>query len=754
MDRIILPYGSGPQGPPMRPHASHAVSAQHAAHHVPTKGPSDYIRSLRRRFWLAVLVTSSLLIVGSVAVLRQKPVFRTEAVVRIEPPQTDTILGSIISEGEDIRLDASSAEHYESNQLASLTNPELIDQVLQDTRVQPIPPGQGEVVRTLVEHFRAVQIPRSTLYNIRLEGSDPAWITKVLGVWLERFEERARTQVTGKIQNSKTKAVASIRSLEGELASIDQNIQTALEKSPVLSPDGENMLVRKLELLGAQRLQKLARHEELLREVHLAQLFPRHEVSVDVMPGADDLDQLHDQEQYWIRMYDDARRKTKKWRSDPNIRSIEDNLRKIQEEIDGLQGSRPAAARPQRPDSIAGAFQTLVDETNDELNAIQREEASLLRQIQSMAPDHSRFLALLSDRDDKSDSISELRQRLAEFELVADTQNRPVTVEQKPTEPILPVAPNKPLYLAFVGLLSIACGTGLALLLEHLDHSVRAPDQLTAGLALPLLAVIPRIRRTARVQRGGHLWTAAAPYSVEADAFRNLRASLVGLTVPGGRSVNTMLITSAKADEGKSTTALNLAATCARSGERTLLLDVDLRRSSLRDVFDEGRENDLGLVDVLRGELPWERTVLETDIPGLDFLPTGNPSGIPVELLGAMEMRQLLLALSDRYDRVILDGPAILGLADCRMLGRVVDATILVVRGGVNDLRPVLRAKAMLDQSRVRLVGAVFNGLADDGGNWWTNYGTDELGGATDGLALPHGGREASRSELAAISAD
>ena len=98
--------------------------------------------------------------------------------------------------------------------------------------------------------------------------------------------------------------------------------------------------------------------------------------------------------------------------------------------------------------------------------------------------------------------------------------------------------------------------------MEYLDHSVKVPEHLTFGLSLPLLGVVPRMRRTAQLDRGGHLWTPGAPDSVEADAYRNVRASLLGVSVKRGPIV-TLLVASAKAGEGKSTTALNLAATCA-----------------------------------------------------------------------------------------------------------------------------------------------------------------------------------------------
>jgi capsular exopolysaccharide synthesis family protein len=188
---------------------------------------------------------------------------------------------------------------------------------------------------------------------------------------------------------------------------------------------------------------------------------------------------------------------------------------------------------------------------------------------------------------------------------------------------------------------------------------------------------------------------------------------------------------------------LNLAATCARAGERTLLIDVDLRRPSLGGVFrEEEGESRVGLVDVLRGDLPWQRTVAHTDLPNLDFLPTGDTRDIPIEILGTAEMRQLLIALAHHYDRVILDGPATLGLPDCRMLGPFVDAAILVVRSGAHQLQPLKRAKAFLEQSNVVLAGVVFNGLYEDLENWSsygpnTPYGYPEISGRAGGLEPP-----------------
>ena len=121
----------------------------------------------------------------------------------------------------------------------------------------------------------------------------------------------------------------------------------------------------------------------------------------------------------------------------------------------------------------------------------------------------------------------------------------------------------------------------------------------------------------------------------------------------------------------------------------------------------------------------------------------------PIEILGTLELRQLLVALSHHYDRVILDGPAVLGLADCRVLGRIVDSSLLVVRSGTMQLITLHRAKAMLEQSHVAIAGVVFNGLSEDINNWssygyeppiFSNGSLESPSEQSESLALVNGG--------------
>ncbi len=408
--------------------------------------------------------------------------------------------------------------------------------------------------------------------------------------------------------------------------------------------------------------------------------------------------------------------------SDPAIKLAKRELEAIEEDMAALKDQQQGGPEGV---SVTDVYQSILEDANDAIKTTESQLTTVLDAMRDAMPEYHKYTTLMQERENKAKQLAELREKLTAFEMLSRTQKEPVKVWTEATEPTVPKSPNRAMFIAACIVFSLGLGLALVCFLEHIDHSVKVPEHLTLGLGLPLFGVVPRMLRNARNHRGGHLWTSGTPDSIEADAYRNLRASLLGAT-PEKEPIVTLLVTSAKAGEGKSTTALNLAATCARAGERTLLMDVDLRRPSLNDVFSRA-EAKTGLVDVLRGDLPWQRTVVQTDLPNLDFLPTGDTRDCPIEVLGSLELRQLLLSLSEHhYDRVILDGPAVLGLADCRMLGRIVDGALMVVRSGSQELRPLQRAKTMLEQSQVHIAGVVFNGLVDDLQNW-SSYGPNPM---------------------------
>ncbi len=743
MDRI-LPYPAQPNfGQDDAKHHLTGVrhtplAPGHLADTYPPKSASDYIRAVRQRIWLVLIVAVPVGVIGTILILRMAPVYQARGTLTIEPPSQDPIVAGLIATDYHPQ-DGEEKVKYLPNEIGILRSAELANAVLAEPGIV-YPPG-GDPAQELANSVGTKHFPGSNRVEITMDGPDPARVAKTLHTWLIVFQRQAIREHDRKIQDAKSVAEESHKVTVAKLADLDTRIQLALIGSTTIGPGGRSLLEGRFETSNMVLMQKRVQFDNLQREARAAQIFPSQR-GLGSSGDARAESKIAELEERLRQL--DMRRDQQVRVMRPGLMPIDPATRAADAQANAIL--KQIATLRRRPELATGdPFDFFVQSAQQEIQSLEESQKELLNLYQSAAPNHQKFLGMLEERTDIRQSLVEAEKKLSSFEWLSRTPRDFIHIPDVIHPPVQPIKPNRPLYIAFSIVFGLISGIALVCMFEHMDQSVKVPEQLTVGLSLPLFGVIPRIRRTSEIQRGGHLWTAGAPGSVEADAYRNLRASLVGLQGPNGPLV-TLLVTSAKAGEGKSTTALNLAATCARSGERTLLVDVDLRRPSLDPVFPDEDGLGLGLVDVLKDDLPWSRAVIRTDIGNLDFLPTGDTTKIPIEILGTREMRQLLASLAEsHYDRVILDGPAILGLADCRMLGQMVDGALLVVRAGAMELQPLKRAKAMLEQSRVPIAGVVFNGLADDLQNW-SSYGP-EISGSSSVARL--GSRRADVSALA-----
>lgn len=709
MDRIVhaavTPSPFGPPGAtsPALNQGEMALGAPSPT--MPRKVASDYFRALRRGSWLAVTVASLVIAPGSVYVARQPNVYRAHATIRIEPPSFDERVATIVPHAEVGSVSRETQEKYVPNLLAELRGRRLAERAAANTELH-LPPEAIEDAVNVLLGLTSRRHADSNTFDVFLEWTDQERVATLLNGLLEEFQQSARTESTRAITHSENMAAGNLKVLGQQLEELKRKIDTAMKDTPYLTPDGKNTLFDEQLQVTTLLMQKRARGDELAQQQRSFQFMPQHRAP-QPHPHQHEIDHLLELKDRYAEQLRNIRRLSRHPDRDPAGKHYTRLLEKTVQDLEYLE-SLPVAT-----DDNSDLLSQFMAHHQEDVVKLEREVKDIQAEIQASMPTYQGFLALLDERERLQNSHDAMKERLEEFRFLENSSNEPVTILQPAVEPIVPVRPKRSLTLALVVVLGLGLGCGLVCLLEMTDRRVKAPDQLMIGLSLPLLGVVPRIRRVRNMLRGGHLWTPGSPESIEADAFRNVRASLLGSS---RRSFVTLLVTSARSSEGKSTTALNLAATCALAGERTLLMEVDLRRPSLGPVF--GGEQGLGLVDALRGEAPWQKAVVRTDIPNLDVLPCGDPRGVPVEVLGTLEMRQLLAAVSGHYHRVILDGPAVLGLADSRTLGRMVDASILVVRSGASDLTPLQRAKAMLELSSVLIAGVVFNALTEDFTNW------------------------------------
>lgn len=702
---------------------------QSLAPHVPTpvnlaaiKTPAHYLTAMRRRVWLILAIAVPLAITTSILALRAPRIYEARAEITIEPPELNPLLQTLLAH-EVGRHDSVNNEKYVPNRIALLQSKGLADAVVSDSRIAPELIAFDDPAQELIINALKVRpFPKTTWFTILLEGRDPARTKRLLELLLEKFKEQSKDENRIRMEDTKEYADQRLQDMKIELADFDKKIYDTLKKVRTIGPGGKNIFEDQYINLQNVMSHRQARLDELNQQLLIAKAFPKADFNSEHASHEQEIALLEKQKNHYTQALQKAQRTInhRRFNGDPAVLDFAQRLREILDEIDDLKSVKTEMAS----DPTKMILEQYERQTKDDRAQLQ----AVMDEMQDSMPEHQKFLSMVEDRKQVQLKIADMQRKIDEFEILKKSQRDPVSIPTSVVEPVAPVRPSRVLYIGLGLIVSFGLGIGLVVFLEHVDHSVKVPEHVTHGLALPLLGVVPRIRRTALTHRAGHLWTSGTPESLEADAFRNIRASLLGVGDRQGRIV-TLLVTSPKAGDGKSTTALNLAATCARAGERTLLVDIDLRRPTLADVFPpepDKEETKHGLVEVLQGILPWQKTLRHTELQNLDFIATGNPNGVPIEILGTLELRQLITAFANHYDRVILDGPAVLGMADCRTLGRMVDASILVVRAGVHELVTLQRTKAMLEQSHVHISGVIVNSLKEDFQNW-SSYGYDGL---------------------------
>jgi capsular exopolysaccharide synthesis family protein len=292
------------------------------------------------------------------------------------------------------------------------------------------------------------------------------------------------------------------------------------------------------------------------------------------------------------------------------------------------------------------------------------------------------------------------------------------------TLPTFAVSPNRKRAIIYSALMGLLLGVVLAVGLDRLDDSVKSPDELHNQMELPMLGLIPAIRGDRRGSRSsnatlGRLITHADPRSPVAEAYRSLRTNLAFARAQ--QAPQAIVIASPGPSDGKSTTAANLAITFAQQGQRTLLIDADLRRAVLDKAFRTARSP--GLTELIIGDATLEQVMHETEVPNLSLIASGRFPPNPAELLGSSRMQEVLHQAKAQFDVVLLDSPPLLAVTDAAVLATMVDGVILVIRTERTKRDAVRRALGHIRSVRGRLLGAVLNDVDLRSGAYYGSYG-------------------------------
>jgi capsular exopolysaccharide synthesis family protein len=406
---------------------------------------------------------------------------------------------------------------------------------------------------------------------------------------------------------------------------------------------------------------------------------------------------------------------------------------------------RIAAQQKEVDDDLEKARKTMIESVEEDFTTA-RTHAELLQEAldkqkadaNGLAEKLVQYHILQHDAESNKQLYDGLLQKLKEAGITAGLRSSNIRVVDPALTPTTPARPQKARNILLSFLVGLVGGVGLALFREYLDNTVKSPDDIEALTGLPSLAVVPslpglnanqsrfsRFAREAAPQSASgprvELLSYIQPKSQISEAFRALRTSL--LLSQADHPPQVILVTSALPREGKTTAAVNLAVTLAQLGDRTLLMDSDLRKPGIRRALNLTVGKEVGLSSYLAGVSTLDEVMIpHPTINNLVALTTGPVPPSPADLLSSHRMREAIVELRHRFKFIVIDSPPVMAATDPVILSALTDGVLLVVRSCETPKEAFTRTRDLLAAVKCRLLGVVLNAVDSSAPDYYYSY--------------------------------
>jgi capsular exopolysaccharide synthesis family protein len=285
------------------------------------------------------------------------------------------------------------------------------------------------------------------------------------------------------------------------------------------------------------------------------------------------------------------------------------------------------------------------------------------------------------------------------------------------------VSPRKALNLSLALFGGALLAFGLAFFFEYVDNRIKSPDEIAAFLRLPSLGLIPALKANS--------WSGSEPLLSSgvppnfAEAVRSVRTNVLFSSAEEGP--RSLVVTSTGPGEGKTLVAANLAISFAQAGQRVLLIDGDMRRPRVHDIFKHNQEP--GLSNLMVGHSSPSATIRKSNVPGLWLLTAGRIPPNPAELLGSKRFKDFMRSLGEHFDSVIIDSPPIMAVTDAAIAASTTNGIVFVIGSEMTSRHAARAAVEQLQKGRPAFVGAVLNRVElERDALYYTSYYRREYG--------------------------
>jgi succinoglycan biosynthesis transport protein ExoP len=642
--------------------------------------------------WMILAAIGTGIAAGVLVTLLTPLKYQSTASIELNPPQVEVMTGD---NGKSGRSASSGDANFIGTQLGLLSSRALAERVAQDLNLANDPSIVGEgsnraantaIAADAVQSGTKVKLrPQSQLVSITFEARNPQLAARVVNgitdAYIATNLER-RYQSSSYARDFLQRQIANTRRdlerSERQLTAYAQQQRLISTGSGDQAGDTNSLtgstLVALNTALAATQAKRIAA-EQRYREAALGGATT--ESSTNAAPLRSQIAALDAEYQQKLQTF----------------RPDYPEMVALRARINALRASVVSETRTANADR-AGSLRQEFQAARAEEDRLRAQVAGLSTSVLDQRGRRIQYNILQRDVDTNRTLYDALLQRYKEIGVAGGIGTAVASVVDRGVVPGGAFSPNLYLNLLIGAVLGLVAGMLAAIALEFINDTIKTPDDVRDKLQLPFLGGIPNAKAAKPIDE---LKDALSPVT---EAYLSTATALQFVTEGG--APKTLLLTSTRPAEGKSTSAWALAQSFTRLGKKVLLIDADMRRPA----FVTGHD-DIGLSHILTNASSLSEHILRTEVEGLWIMPAGTIPPSPPELIASARFATLLADAAATFDHVVIDGPPILGLADAPLLSTTVQATMMVVEAGRTRTRAVVEAQNRLRTAGSHLIGAI-----------------------------------------------
>jgi succinoglycan biosynthesis transport protein ExoP len=674
----------------------------------------DLWHIFRKRIWIILALVAAFTALGAVYSSTRVRLYEGTATVDLNPSSTNMGLSDLIQESlssEDVRL-PTEVQRMQSNQVIFGTIkrlalehkgpfPHLYDHLPASAGEEAFPAGEMEGMISGVRGGLSISVePDTDIVAITFRDPRPEVARDVPNTLVRVYLDRNladHMQGTGRVTQWLASEMNDLRKQADEAQARLAEYQR--QHNLIGGPQSDELVLDRLRTENGQIAG--AEADRIMREAKLRIVESNDPDLIATAVPSPTLSALRSEQLGLQAQYDQLT--TKYGTGYPRVRELQAQIASLRQRVNA---------------EMRNVQSRIQNEYNTSVRTGQLLQQQLNQQMQSayqLNQSAAQYALMRQDAESTRRLYDQLQLKLKESNLAAGLNTASVSVIDEAMLPLVPVTPNTRMNITVSGAFGLMVGLILSFLLDTMDDTLRTTEDVESFSGLLSIGAIPHLQtgmrgrgtELAESRPGLRLVSMSAPASPAAEAYRALRSSILLSAIDN--PLKAVVVTSAFMSEGKSTLSANLAVMLAQRGERVLIVDADLRRSTLHLLFGMERPQQ-GLTSLLSrqsGDSVYLRPL--RDLPELTYLPAGVVPPNPAELLASHRMAEMLHQWSQEYDRVILDTAPILAVSDSLALAARSDSVLLVVRAGVTRKKALLRTRELLRRVNAHLLGVVVN---------------------------------------------